>query len=138
MLPGLPMWSVYTWSLTTGVPGGVGTVVAVAVVGSTTVTGAWSVIDSDSPVFLTVTPAVSGPPSVASGSAWRFTVTCCVPVQLMSAFGRTEPSAATFTGVAAVPTAMLTVSGRRRKPAGRLGWMARPLAALQTRSKPIV
>src|SRR6478609_3173794 len=121
MLPGRPMWSVYTWSLTTGVPGGVGIVVADAIVRSTTVIGAWAVIDTDSAVFLTVTPEVRGPPSVAVGSAWRFTVTCCVPLQLMSAFGRTEPSAATFTGVDAVPTAMLTVSGRMRNPAGRLG-----------------
>ena len=82
-----------------------------------------------------MTPAVKGPPRVAGGSADSETVTCLTPVQMMAEVGVIAPSGDTVTGVVVVPTSIVTVAGRSRKPSGRAGVTVRPAVALHETSK---
>jgi len=88
--------------------------------------------------LLTVTPAVTGPPNDADGSAPNPTLTCALPLQLIAACGRIDPSGATVTGVGVVPTVIATVLGTVRNPTGRLGRTLNPAVALHAMSNPIV
>ena len=102
---------------------------------STTVTGACPVTLTCSAALATVAPEVKGPPRVAGGSADSDTVTCFTPVQLIAEVGVITPAGDTVTGVAVVPTSIVTEAGRRRKPSASAGVILSPAVAPHETSK---